>query len=147
MAGFCLPIWLYAAAYGAMMARWSAKRLWSLLFPLLLLLGAILWVDSPRSFLLLALGVFSWLRSGICCEKKTMAVICAELVLVSGGALLIFGLAPQAPLGRALGVWLFFLIQTLYWVLFEPGGQEAESACADSFEQARRGAQKIVASL
>jgi hypothetical protein len=47
--------------------------------------------------------------------------------------------------GWALGVWMFFLVQALYFVFIEYAGNiEEETAQMDPFEQANRQAETIL---
>ena len=65
-AAFRLAIWLVLAGYLVLLTSWGRVSLFSLLFPLLLLLLLVFWGDTNSAFLFLALGVLSWVRSGIC---------------------------------------------------------------------------------
>jgi len=47
-------------------------------------------------------------------------------------------------LGWALGVWLFFLIQALYFVLFEYQSEPQIKIEVDPFEKAKMAAEKIL---
>jgi len=43
-----------------------------------------------------------------------------------------------------LGIWLFFLVQALYFVWFEKTGDKMAEVGIDLFEKARMGAEKIL---
>jgi hypothetical protein len=58
--------------------------------------------------------------------------------------LLVFGIVPDVNLVWALGVWLFFLIQALYFVLFEHQGASRTEIEIDPFEKAKMAAGKIL---
>ena len=53
--------------------------------------------------------------------------------------------ASGSPLWWALGIWLFFLVQTLFFVVGESGGIRPAGAGEDAFERARREAERILA--
>ena len=142
---FKLTLWADLAIYGVMMARWSRTRLLSVLFPLALLLGVALWPQTYSGFFILALGVFSWMRSGICFQGVPARALVAEVVTVVGGAslLLLFGSLSSAA--WALNICLFLLVQSLYffivpWNRYIPDSQVP----ADSFERAMEEAQKVL---
>jgi len=128
-----------------MLTSWSKKSFISAVFPLLLALAAIFWVNSISAFLLIALGVFSWIRSGICYPRQFTRRFFAEIVLCLGGGALVAILTPLSVLSWALAVWLFFLVQALYFVLFEKDDHTAqEDIERDPFDQARTRAEKIL---
>ena len=53
-------------------------------------------------------------------------------------------LTPLSVLSWALAVWLFFLVQALYFVLFEIDHSPQEDIDRDPFDQARTRAEKIL---
>ncbi len=68
-------------------------------------------------------------------------------MLTLGGGALIAVFSPRTPLSWALGVWMFFLIQSLYFVFFQfIEAPAAFKIAADPFESARTEAEKIIAS-
>jgi len=89
----------------------------------------------------------SWIRSGICFKRNPLVKrLGAEMGLVLGSALLVSGAVPDATLVWALGVWLFFLIQALYFVLFEYQSDTQTKIEVDPFEKAQMAAEKILSS-
>lgn len=140
---FPLTVWLYIAGYSVLLARWGKKNPAIVFFPLLLLLGFLLLSGSTTAFLFLGLGVLSWIRSSLCFEKSLFRMLFAELFTGAGGGVLVAGFAPHSAIGLALGVWLFFLIQSVYFVLFADLGIK-ETPDMDPFEQAGRHAERIL---
>jgi len=142
---FKLSLWVDAALYSVLLARWSRTRLLSILFPLLLLLGAALWPPAYAGFYLLALGIFSWIRSGICFKAPPLRRLTAEVITVVGGAGLAAICSPGNPLTWALTVWLFFLTQALYFFIV-PGitDRQADAAPKDAFQVALKEAEKTL---
>jgi hypothetical protein len=71
----------------------------------------------------------------------------AELAISFGGGVLVVYLAPHSQVSWAMTVWMFFLIQSLYFVIFgDIGAAEKEKQRLDPFEQARGQAEKILSS-
>ena len=67
--------WCLTAAYALALVRWSGRSLTAVLFPLLVLggIGAVL----PRAgaTFVLALGVLSWIRSGVCYPRPVFQAL------------------------------------------------------------------------
>lgn len=142
---FKLTLWADLALYTLLMVRWSKTRLLSALFPLAILLGAALWPWSYAGFFLLGLGIFSWIRSGICFKAPPLRLITAETITMAGGAALVAVWGPSSPLTWALAFWLFFLIQALYFYII-PGFAEKpiSNRDRDPFDVALQEAEKML---
>ncbi len=140
---FRLTLWLCLAFYALLMTRWSRKGTAALIFPMLLLLIPAVW-GSPVLFLLLSLAVLSWLRSGLFFPGRLAAKIPAELCLTLGGAALVDYFSPHTPLSWALGIWLFFLVQGLYFLIFAEEGRLGKEDQTSAFERARRESEEIL---
>ena len=136
-------LWSYLAIYGFVLTRWAEKTALSILFPLALLLIIILVVKSTSAFLLFALVIFSWIRSGICFQKPFLRVLLIELFLTLGGAVLAGWFTPDSMFPRALGIWMFFLVQSLYFVFLDHKNLK-ENALSDPFEEAMLQAEKTL---
>jgi len=144
---YWLILCLYVAAYGFFLTRLSKKSPLRIFSSLLLFFPAIFLTSSTAIFLLIALGIFSWIRSGICFQTQQVKRLCSEIVLSLGGGALIAGLTPVSAVPWALGIWLFFLVQPLYFVWFEKAGDKMAEIEIDLFEKARMGAEKILSNL
>jgi Na+/H+-translocating membrane pyrophosphatase len=143
----CLTLWLFAAAHGFLLRQWSGRKSSIVLFPILVLLLAAFLVDSIAAFFLLMLAVTSWIRSGICFTEKRTAKLAVEILLCGIGATLVALFTPGTAFGWALGIWLFFLLQSLYFVIFENRIMAPENKhefALDSFERASRQAEIIL---
>jgi hypothetical protein len=140
-----LALWTDIALYGVLLARWSDTRLLQLFFPLAVLLGAALWQHVYSGFFILALGVFSWLRSGICFQGTPIRSMMAEVVTMVAGAVLLIFFNGHTPMIMALNICLFFLVQSLYyfWVPVRRSEQDMTEN-PDAFEQAVENAKKIL---
>ena len=133
------------AVYGLIMARWSGTGISGVCFPSLVLL-VLAFCRVPASvFFLLALGVLSWVRSGVCFPGRPIRALAAEVALGAGSAALLVFVGPGSPVAWALAVWMFFLLQSLYFIFCGISGDEPEEGVPpDAFEQARLRAERIL---
>jgi len=142
---FQVSLWLLLAGYGVLLSRWAPDSLRSISLPLLLLFIAAFFIRSTSAFLFISLVMLSWIRSGICFkEKPFLKRFGAEIGLGLATGLLVSGSVPAAAIAGALGIWLFFLIQALYFVLFDYRSDPEASIEVDPFEKAKMAAQKIL---
>ena len=142
---FQLALWMLLAGYGVLLSRWAPKSLKSISLPLLLLFLAAFLIRSTNAFLFTAFVMLGWIRSGICFKAKPFFKRWgAEIGLGLVAGLLVSGAVPNAATAWALGIWLFFLIQALYFVLFDYCSDAEVEIEMDPFEKARMEAQKIL---
>ncbi len=140
-----LVLWADIALYGILMARWGGARLLSVAFPLLLLLGAAMWPRVNSGFFILALGIFSWVRSGVCFKGAPLRTLVAEVVTMVGGAGLLFMIGSHSYGAWALSICLFFLVQSLYFFIVPVAPiSRNPSVSSDPFEQAAEDAEKVL---
>jgi len=140
-----LTLWLFISGYAVLLNLWGNKIQISTVFPLLLLLPAIFLIDSMVLFFLQALIVISWIRSGICFQKPGAMRLAVEMLLSFVGGVLVVAFTPGSLFAWALCIWMFFLVQALYFVFIEYAGNiEEETAQMDPFEQANRQAETIL---
>ncbi|MGD8471168.1 MAG: hypothetical protein PVJ82_07230 [Desulfobacteraceae bacterium] len=143
--GFRLSLWTLLSGYAILLSRWASLPLRSVILPLLLLLLSAFLIESATAFLFIALVILSWIRSGICFKKRPLLKrLGAEAGLCLAGGLLVYGAVPGGTAVWALGVWLFFLIQALYFVLFEYQSCPHTKIEVDPFEKAKMAAEKIL---
>ena len=143
----CFFIWLLVAGYGFLLARWGEKSPAAIVFPLLFLFLSLFAVRSSFFFILLCLMVLGWIRSGICFQGIFLKRLGIEILLCLGAGGLISLFAPYSVVSWALGIWMFFLIQALYFILFADAREKEDPFMdADPFEQARKEAEKILSS-
>ena len=144
----CLTLWLYTTVYALLLSRWSKNPILSGGFPLLLLFIFPFLVDSLVAYYLLSLVVIGWIRSGICFSEPRGRKLIAELLLcVFGGILMVF-FTPASTLAWVPCIWMFFLIQTLYLVIFETEAATPEDRYeTDPFERAAMQAEAILSNL
>lgn len=140
---FKIIIWTYLAGYALFLTRWGRKSPLLILFPVLLLLVFVFIVNANSAFILLALIIFSWIRSGVCFQKSLSRMLYAELFLTLGGAALVAWFTPHSTFAWALGILMFFLVQSLYFIAFEDKDVE-DQVEVDPFEAALWKAEKII---
>ena len=138
-------LWALVTVYAVFLARWSETRLLSLLFPLALLLGAALWPGLYSGYFLILLGVFSWVRSGICFDQRPLRTVIAELVTVVGGISVIGLWLPGSAVQWGLAIWMFGLFQCLYFFITGAAGEDrAARKTLDPFESARQALERAL---
>ena len=112
-------IFLCLAAYSAFLARSSGRSLRALIAPLFMLAAVLAVAGSVTGFVVPAAAGLSWIRSGICFQESMPRRVCAEAVTCAAGLALVWLLQPPGPYGWALSIWMFGLIQALYFVLVD----------------------------
>ena len=143
--GIQLSFGILLAGYAVLLSRWASRPLKSIGLPLLLLLLSAFLIESATAFLFTAFVILSWVRSGICFKRKPLVKrLAAEMGLGVGSGLLVSGAVPGVTLVWALGVWLFFLIQALYFILLEYQNDPQTKIEVDPFEKAKMAAEKIL---
>jgi len=142
---FKLMLWASMAGYAVLLAHWSKKPKVVLIFPLALLLGSALWPGIRGAFFFMVLGVLSWIRSGICFSQTPFRALVAETITIFGGAGLVSALSPHTAVTWSLAIWLFVLVQSLYFFLVPlPLRLKENVPFEDPFERARRHVQRIL---
>jgi hypothetical protein len=134
---FKLMLWADLAVYAVLLSRWSRTPPWQLLFPLAVLLGTALWPHAYSGFFILAVGVFSWIRSGICFDGRPLRSLLAEGATIAGAVLLLMFFGGHTPIAWAVSICLFYLVQSLFF-FFVPvtGDSGTQGSDNDPFEQA-----------
>ncbi len=120
--------------YSILLCRWSNTDIITILFPSLLLLGLAIWPDTYFGFTLVALVVLAWIRSGICYKKSPMRGVIAEIITMGGTGFILFWW-PSSSLAQPLAVWLFFLVQSLYFFIIPETINQTTTFSTDPFEQ------------
>lgn len=142
---FKLMLWLCLSGYSVLLVCWSRKPKAAPIFPLMLLLGAALWPGILGAYLFMALGALSWIRSGICFDQNPLRALVAETITVFGGAGLVAALNPGTAITWSLSIWLFVLIQSLYFfIIFSPSQLREKITCEDPFNSACRNVRRIL---
>ena len=144
---FRLTIWLYLAGYLVFLIRWARVSPLAIPIPLLLLFFLVFWGGSNIGFLFFALGILSWVRSGICFQGEVLKAFSAEAALCLGGGSLVAYFSPNSTITWALAVWMFFLVQSLYFVVFRGSvAGDEEKVERDPFEPAKGQVETILSS-
>ena len=140
-----LILWLYAAGYSLLLGRWSETSIRSIGFPLVLHLVASIQVDSTAVFYLISLAFTSWIRSGICFKNPSALQWALELLFCATGGILVMVFTPGSAFSWILVTWMFFLIQSLFFVVFENRAIiPQDQSEIDPFERASRAAETIL---
>jgi hypothetical protein len=140
-----LVLWALWSGYSIFLCRWAFKQLPSIVLPTFLMLLTAFFIQSTTAFTFMALVLLSWIRSGICFNRTPAGKrLAAEIGLGLGTGLAVSAVLPAATLTGALGVWLFFLIQALYFVLFEYHSEPTTRVETDPFEKAKMAAEQIL---
>jgi hypothetical protein len=143
--GFRLIIWAFLAGYSLFLTRWGQISFQTIIFPLLLPLIFVFTNVYENMFFLLALGVLAWIRSGLSFPGPVIKTMGAEASIGFGSAFLVAHFAPQSLLAWSLGIWMFFLGQAVYFIIFA-GHKKSDAARTneDVFESAKRRAEEIL---
>ena len=142
----CLTLWFCLAGYAIMLNLWSEKIRKQTVFPLLILLPAIFLNNSIVLFFILAVIAAGWIRSGICYPKTGARGIAVELLLGFLAVLLVMVLTPGSVFAWALGTWMFYLIQALYFIFFDiTANHKNTNVRLDAFDAASKKAEQILA--
>ena len=142
----CLTLWCCLTGYAVMLNLWSVKKRGQTLFPLLILLPAIFLNSSNVLFFILALIAAGWIRSGICYPETGVRGIAVELLLGFFAILLVMVLTPGSVFAWALGTWMFFLIQALYFIFIDITSNHGNNNFRlDAFDEASKKAERILA--
>ena len=143
----CLLLWLFVSCYALFLCRWGAQPNSAMVLPIATLFLAVFMVNSVVSFFLLAQAVVSWIRSGVCFQERRWARMAVEILIWIAGGILLSVFTPGSAVGWALGIWMFFLLQSLYFVFFENETGEPEhlkNFAMDPFERANRQAAAVL---
>ena len=142
-----LTLWLFAAGYTLLLCLWSRQNLSPVSFPILFLFLTVFLAQSAAAFFYLALAGISWIRSGICYQERRGVRLAVELILGLAGGILVAVFPPGSVSAWVLGIWLFFLLQALYFAIFgdiSPTSDGQYEKDIDPFERASRQAEKIL---
>ncbi len=139
-------LWIDLFFYTIFLARWSRTPFFSIIYPLFLSLATALWADRCLELIIFGLGAFAWIRGGICFCRTPVRCILAETITLVGGAGLVFLFRPETGIVQAMGIWLFFLVQALYFFIVPMNtGKQRDVASLDPFEHALQKASRLLA--
>jgi hypothetical protein len=143
---FRLILWMCLVIYALLLVRWGKRTVKLIVFPLLLLFIIGFLEYSNTIFFILCLGVLSWIRSSVCFQKSLLLMLVTESAFSLGGGSLVAYFNPQTNLAWAMGIWMFFLVQSLYFAFWKESedGQEEQEQELDPFERAWRQAEKLL---
>jgi hypothetical protein len=140
-----LALFLCLGAYAPLLARKSRTPIRALAGPLLLLAAVLPVAASAGGFALPAATGLAWIRSAICFRGPLARRLVAETLTAAAGLAVCAGLRPPGVTGWVLAVWMFFLIQALYFVIVEaPPVARGEPPARHPRETLRRRAQALL---
>jgi hypothetical protein len=144
---FRLLLWGYLASYAVGLAEWGTGPITLIVIPLFILLSLVVLEHSHNVFLLIYLGTFAVIRSSVF-QPPLLHTILLEGVLNLGGGALIYSLNPQTNVAWALGIWMFFLIQSLYFVVWRGAAdnvaeQQAKATSTEKTQHINHAAQAV----
>lgn len=143
-----LTLWLSVASYSWLLSRWTKKPILSSGFPLLLLFVMSFLVNSLAAYYILSLVFLSWIRSEICFPTPDGRKLIVESSLCLLGGVPVVVYTPAFAAAWLLDIWMFFLIQALYFTIFEIKAIEPEDPYQTNlFERAGRQAEAILSDL
>ncbi len=122
---FRLALCLFLTCYAAGLAEWSQGKRKLIVLPLVVLFGLIIPEQSHTLFLLVYLGLFAIIRSSLL-QPNLLRLIVLEGMLCLGGGVFVYSRSPRTNLAWALGIWIFFLIQSLYFLVWESAADNIE---------------------
>ena len=138
-------IFLFLAAYSVFLARSSGCSLRALFAPLFMLSAVLAAAGSVTAFVVPAAAGLSWVRSGICFPGSMARRLCTEALTCPAGLAMSWLLQPPGIYGWALGIWMFGIIQALYFYMVD-----VDPACLpekmgrDKMAQAHRRAEALL---
>jgi len=113
-------LFLCLGAYAVWLARLSASPIRGLAAPLLLLSAVLVSAASVSGFVIPAAAGLAWIRSGICFPGPAGRRAATEILTLSAGLALCAVLRQPGAAGWAVGLWMFFLFQALYFAFVDP---------------------------
>lgn len=110
------------------------------------LLAALVAVLAPglTATVLGAAAILAVARSGFLYRAQPARALVLEVALIAGGLVFARVLGGPTSLGLALGIWGFFLVQSLFFVAGGVRERQAEASAVDPFERARRKALAVL---
>jgi hypothetical protein len=145
---FSLPALLCLGGYVVFLCRRHRRRV-SDFPPLLLVLAAAAPFAGPPPWGMAApaTAALCLVRYAVCRQQPAARRLAAELCIGGGGLVLVALFQPAGALGLAAGVWMFFLIQALYFVILETGGGEHPEAQLARLAAAKARADQILRAI
>lgn len=112
-------MFLCLAAYAVLLVRLSKRPTRALVAPLLVLSSVLSVAASVTGFVVPAAAGLAWIRSGICFQGPIVRRVAAEALTAAAGLAICAALRPPGAGGWVLGLWMFFLVQALYFVIID----------------------------
>jgi hypothetical protein len=110
---------------------------------LVMLFGSVFFISSFTGYILFVLLVFGFLRTGICFTQNRFSGWLTEILITFAAGVTIAKYCGGSLVSQAMGVWMFFLLQSIYFIVF-PSENKEESPTADPFESAKKNMDEIL---
>jgi hypothetical protein len=125
------------AAYAGFLGGLNKERRHELFAPFLTLSAVLAVAGTVSGFVIPAAVTLSWIRSGVCLPGPTLRRVFAEAIFCPAGLALAWALQPPGLYGWTLSVWLFWLIQSLYFLVVDSeAASRVERPCRNRFAAA-----------
>jgi hypothetical protein len=106
--------------------------------------ATLVFTPSTTTAILGAVVLLGVMRSGFLFRTRPGRALVVELSLLAGGLFLANALAGAGSLGFAMGVWCFFLVQSVYFLLGGIDGRSEATPVIDPFEEASLRATRLM---
>jgi len=116
-----LALFLGVFLYAVFLSTLSGRALRALLPPLMILATVLPAARSPAAFVVPAAAVLSWVRSGVCFQGPLRRRMASETLASAAGFAAAALMHPLVLTEWAIFVWMFFLVQSLYFLVIDPG--------------------------
>lgn len=138
-------LFIELAAYAGFLGALNKERRRDLFAPFITLSAVLVVAGTVTNFVVPAAATLSWIRSGICLPGPTLRRVFAEAIFCPAGLALAWALQPPGLYGWTLSVWLFWLIQALYFLVVDPEpGSQLGQPDVKGFEAAHSRAETLL---
>ena len=136
---------IYLVLYALLLARWVRQGAQTSVLAIVSTMFAALFLPSLNMSLGAMLLILGWIRSRQCFRLPFLWMVVGEIIIGCGGLMLVSALHPSSMVEWSLGIWLFFLIQSLYFIMFADKSMTIKkNESPDPFETARGRAEEII---
>ncbi|MBF0119476.1 MAG: hypothetical protein HQK79_11615 [Desulfobacterales bacterium] len=142
---FKIFIALNLIAYSFLLSSWGEVPLSKNLIPVIIVLYLTISGIKLHLFLMTNLFILSYFRSFICFKQPLLKGIIIEIILCFGGGSLIFLFNPISSVSWAISMWMFFLIQSIYFIF--NNYNETHDNNMDPFEVSRKQVEEILSGI
>ncbi len=137
---------LFLIIYSLLMARWAEVKITKIIFPMLILILTINFnpVYELKYFVICLALTLSWIRSITCYYGFSLNILIFDFLLSLSGAILSLYFSPHTLAGVCLSIWMFFLIQSLYFLAIGKRNISKHITIIDPFAASQRELEKLL---